>query len=100
MVDRISSGELRSRLAHDRALQVVDVREGVELGGGRIPDALHIPLGELERRAAWLDPHRLTVLVCQSGNRSEEAARILHRRGFSRVYSLDGGMTSFLARGM
>lgn len=99
MIDRMSSSEFKSRLAYDRELQVVDVREELELAAGRIPGALHIPLHELEYRAAWLDPYRATVLVCQSGNRSDEAARILHRRGFRKVYSLDGGMKSFLTRG-
>ncbi len=70
---------------------VLDVRESAELAVEQIPDAVHIPLGELRSRLDELPRDREILTVCRSGQRAYYATRILVQNGFdARV--LSGGM--------
>ena len=86
-----------ARLRADTAtgVQIVDVREPDEWAEGRIPGAVHIPMGELEARSGELDPARPVIAVCRSGRRSLWAAEALLARGFGDVASLAGGMIAW-----
>ncbi len=63
--------------ANRQDIQVLDVREDDEWTAGRIEGAVHIPLGELERRVSELDRNRPLVTVCRSGGRAGKAAEFL-----------------------
>jgi rhodanese-related sulfurtransferase len=56
-----------------------------------------VPLPELPARLAELQPwqDKPIVIVCRSGRRSLDAARILARAGFRDARSLDGGMIAW-----
>jgi glyoxylase-like metal-dependent hydrolase (beta-lactamase superfamily II)/rhodanese-related sulfurtransferase len=84
---------------HGTAVTLLDVRETVELTGelGRIPDSLHIPLGELRARLADVPRDRPIVAVCRSGRRSAQASVILENAGVHDVASLAGGMIRWRA---
>ena len=69
----------------------VDVREPMEWAMGTLPGAELIPLGELHRHVDRLDRQRPLLLVCRSGNRSNTAAAMLARIGFTTA-NLSGGM--------
>jgi len=73
----------------------VDVREPPEWKDGTVPDALCIPRGVLEWRAAEEDPLKdksvPLVVYCKSGGRSALAAQTLEELGFDNVKSLAGG---------
>lgn len=73
---------------------VLDVREPVEVAGGTIPGAIHIPLGELLDRFGELDVARTVACLCRSGNRSAMAADFLERNGFDAV-NLAGGILAW-----
>lgn len=77
---------------------VVDVRESVEWEAGRIPGALHIPLGDLPSRLDDL-PEQDLLMVCRSGNRSDRAARWLAVNGFDAV-NLAGGLLAWATAGL
>jgi sulfur-carrier protein adenylyltransferase/sulfurtransferase len=81
------------RLLDARApFKLIDVREGDEHAGGRLPGALHIPRGFLELRIedqAARDEE--LVLYCAGGTRSALAARTLQQLGYTRVASMAGG---------
>lgn len=74
---------------------MLDVREPYEWREGHIPDALHIPLGSLGRRAGELDRAREIVVVCHLGQRSAFAAQALYNAGFAQVSNLQGGMDAW-----
>jgi rhodanese-related sulfurtransferase len=77
----------------------LDVREPAEWRAGRIPDAVHIPPGELPHRAHELPRDRRIVAVCRSGNRSGLATAALRRAGYE-VDNLCGGLKAWRASGL
>lgn len=81
---------------------IVDVREMSEYVEGHLPQARNIPLGQLEQRLGDLEKRKESpvVLVCQSGGRSAEACKKLSVLGFSRVYTLEGGVAAWRDAGM
>lgn len=74
------------------APQLIDVREGWEWEQSHLPEAIHIPLNQLQRRLHEIDQHRPLKVYCRSGMRSRSAAIMLMRRGHSTVYNLAGGI--------
>jgi hydroxyacylglutathione hydrolase len=81
------------------ALTVIDVRAESEWLAGHIPDAIHIPLGQIADRLDEL-PSTALVLQCQSGSRSSVAASLLQRLGRTDVKNLAGGYVAWQNRGV
>jgi len=59
---------------------VVDVRQRDEYDAGHLPDALHLPVHDVERHGAALPAGEIWV-YCRSGYRAGIAASLLHRLG-------------------
>lgn len=76
-------------------ITVVDVREPFEYAEGHIPGATLIPLGVIQSKLASLNPDSSYLLVCRSGNRSGQAAKILVAQGFKNVRNMTGGMLAW-----
>lgn len=95
-VKQVSPIEATELVNRQQAL-VLDVRNGVEVAGGRLPGAMHIPLGELESRLAELEAWRNKPIIvnCQMGGRSLSACQILKNHGFSDIYNLKGGIAAW-----
>ncbi|USY53288.1 rhodanese-like domain-containing protein [Bacillus sp. 1780r2a1] len=72
-------------------LTVLDVREAAEVAEGKIPNALHIPLGLIEFRMNELDKNVEYTVVCRSGGRSSQAVCFLENQGF-KAQNMTGGM--------
>ena len=81
---------------------ILDVRDGKEYAEGHLPDARHIPAGELKQRVAELDKFksRTLVVVCQKGGRAFGAAKLLGGAGFENVVVLDGGQAAWQTAGL
>ncbi|MFD6950542.1 sulfurtransferase [Nocardiopsis sp. TSRI0078] len=73
---------------------VLDVREDDEWNAGHAPDATHIPLGELGRRAAEVPQDRRVYVVCRVGGRSAQAVAALNQAGWDSV-NVAGGMQAW-----
>jgi hydroxyacylglutathione hydrolase len=78
--------------------QILDVRSEKEWSSGHIKGAHHIPLGELKERMEELERDSDLIAVCGSGYRSSIAASLLQAKGFTRISSMDGGMTAWNER--
>jgi len=80
----------------------LDVREPKEYEGGHLPNAIHIPLSQLDSRAGELAKltGRPVVAYCESGRRSPSAASALKRAGFTEIYSLHGGLFGWKKDGL
>jgi adenylyltransferase/sulfurtransferase len=76
----------------------IDVREPHELATGKIPNALHIPLGRLLLDTVPiydLPTHALIIVYCQHGIRSLTGAAHLITLGYRNVYHLQGGIAQW-----
>ena len=78
---------------------VLDVRTVEEWNEFHAPGATLIPLGELASRVNELPRDRKIVVVCRSGNRSQQGRDILLAAGFMQVTSMDGGMNAWQTSG-
>jgi rhodanese-related sulfurtransferase len=83
--------EVESLLKEKSPIHIIDVREVEELKAGKIPNAIHIPLGLLEFKIQDLDKTKEYIMVCRSGGRSSMAAKFLEDHGFT-VINMTGGM--------
>lgn len=74
---------------------VIDVREPREWETGHIPNARHIPLGQLEAHITELLAESEVIFVCRSGNRSTTATKALARAGHPHALNMKGGMIAW-----
>lgn len=81
---RLTPDQARVRTSGDSADAVLlDVREKPEWNAGHAPGAVHAPLSRLLAGAA-LPPSaagKPLVVICRSGHRSRQAAKLLTERG-------------------
>ena len=76
-------------------IKVIDVREVDEYRIEHIDGVPLVPLSQLERRFAELDPEQSYYIHCKAGGRSLRAVQFLRERGFKRVKSVKGGITAW-----
>ena len=74
---------------------ILDVREEAEYAFGHIEGAKSIPMGELESRLDELDQTQEIYVICRTGKRSDMAAQLLVKNGFTKVYNVLPGMTEW-----
>jgi rhodanese-related sulfurtransferase len=80
---------------------LLDVREANEVAeSGMLPNAVHIPLGELRDRLAELPHDRKILVYCQKGLRGYLAACALKGSGFDGVANLRGGIAQARLNGI
>ena len=92
-MEEITPAELKQRLDKGDDIQIVDVREDNEVAIGRIPNSIHIPLGQILARMDEIDPNRETVVHCKMGGRSARAIDAMQRSGFQgKLVNLKGGI--------
>jgi len=99
-LEPVSRTELMDRLEAG-LVTVLDVRPGDEFALGHLPGAVNIPLGELERRLADLDPDHEIVAYCRGPYcvLSYEAVAALRARGF-KARRLEDGFPEWKAAGL
>ena len=91
-IREVSVEDVKRQLDARASVRLIDVREGDEYAGGRLPGALHIPRGYLELRIEEkVGRDEEVVLYCAGGTRSALAARTLGELGYTRVASMAGG---------
>ena len=86
---------LKERLEAGENLELLDVREPWEFGLARIEGSRLIPMNDLPRRVAELNPESETVVICHHGVRSAHVTQALERSGFQNVSNLEGGLDAY-----
>ena len=85
------------RLMNQGAL-VIDLRGKELYDAGHIGDARSVPLADLESQAdslkKWRDKNVITY--CDSGATGASGARTLMKLGFTKVFSLSGGLNAWV----
>jgi len=92
MPDDIGPEELSVRLAQRQPIVLLDVRDGWETKLCRLPNAIHIPVDEIEFRTSELNPDDEIVVYCHHGIRSAAVAAYLRGQGYARAINLSGGL--------
>ena len=92
-IRELSVEETRERMAKDKEVRLIDVREDNEWSAGHAAGAEHLGKGILERDIETQAPDKQTelILYCGGGYRSALATDALQRMGYENVYSMAGG---------
>lgn len=71
---------------------ILDVRTEAEYDSGHIPNAILLPVDEIEAGNLELisDKNQVILVYCRSGNRSSIASRALIEEGYTNVYDFGG----------
>ena len=87
--------QIKDRLDKGDNVNLIDVREDNEWNLGRIPTAIHLGKGIIERDIESVAKNREMelILYCQGGFRSALAAESLKKMGYKNVYSMSGGFS-------
>lgn len=87
----LTAQQVQELVESRQPINLIDVRETAEVAAGKIPGAIHIPLGLLEFRMSELDKSKEYIMVCRSGGRSGQATSFLENQGY-KVTNMNGGM--------
>jgi rhodanese-related sulfurtransferase len=81
---------------------IIDIRDQKEYRGGHLLNAIHMPYDSLEERLPRIEKLKSqpVIVVCEDGKRSRTAAELLRKSGFTRVFSMDGGMSGWKTNGL
>ncbi|WP_141433756.1 rhodanese-like domain-containing protein [Bacillus sp. 03113] len=90
-IEIITTEELQRKLESGEKLELIDVREVEEVAQGMIPEAKHIPMGEIPNYLDSFDKSKEYIFICRSGMRSENVCYYLQDKGF-KVRNMAGGM--------
>lgn len=102
VITNLSSERFKAIIAYDKAGIVVDLRTTDELAkSGSIAGAIQLDFlaKDAEKQIDKLDKKKTYYLYCASGGRSSDAAEYMEKNGFSRVYTLEHGITEWLKKG-
>ncbi|MDU2197507.1 MAG: rhodanese-like domain-containing protein [Peptostreptococcaceae bacterium] len=76
---------------------VIDVRGADAYAEGHLANAINIPFDEFEDKVADLEGYKdqTIILICNTGNKSGKAAKMLVEKGFTNVYNAEDGIDEF-----
>ena len=91
-IREMSAAEVLEVMKSNADVIYLDVREPNEWNLGRLPNAMHIPRGNLESNIeARVDRDQAVIIYCARGNRSALAAVTLQEMGYTNVASMADG---------
>ncbi|HUY88460.1 MAG TPA: rhodanese-like domain-containing protein [Pirellulales bacterium] len=101
-VREITVAEVHAKVRSGGSFRLVDVREFSEWEQGRLPSAIHLGKGVIERDIETHIPDTGVeiVLYCGGGFRSVLAADNLQKMGYVNVLSMAGGFRSWREAGL
>lgn len=104
--DAVDAASLPAEISVDQAYDLyqdgtflLDVRTQEEWDEYHAPGTTLIPLDQLPNRLSELPADQPIVVVCRSGNRSQEGRNILQQAGFENVTSMAGGLSAWRSAG-
>ncbi|MGI8924170.1 MAG: rhodanese-like domain-containing protein [Fimbriimonadales bacterium] len=99
MSKTIDATQLRKALGEGARYQLVDVRSPQEYATGHVPQAINLPLEQVETRLDDMHRQDPLVLICQSGQRAQMACNLLeHYR--DDIILLEGGTGAWINSGL
>jgi rhodanese-related sulfurtransferase len=91
-----------SQLINRRNAVVIDLRPSADFASGHLPSARHIEFAELQAKVGQLVKNKSNpvLLVCQTGQQSHKAVRLVQDAGYAEVHVLQGGLNAWQQAGM
>lgn len=98
----LDAAEFKSKLAASPEAILIDVRKPEELAEGMIEGAINIDYTDstFAQKIMALDKTKSYFVYCKSGKRTAGAVEQMEKLGFEKIYTLDGGYTSWVEKGM
>ena len=96
--DELLVGYVDSKIAEEKvreSYRIIDVRTLPEYEADHIPNAIHIPLDDLNNRHPELDPLKELLFVCQTGSRASAGAEFITSIGGQSIFVIKGGMSEW-----
>jgi rhodanese-related sulfurtransferase len=94
----LSVNEAETMLGSNKEIVIIDVRTNDEVKEyGMIAGARQIDYfaKDFEKQLLTLDKNQTYIVYCASGARSGEAAEILNKNGFKKIYNLPAGFNGW-----
>lgn len=100
-IKEITPQALKALIDGKKPFYLIDVREDQELSSGRIPTAIHLSKGIIERdiEKQIANPNAPIVVYCSGGFRCALVAHSLQVMGYTDVSSLETGLQGWLDAG-
>lgn len=93
----ISSTQAEKLIEDSSDLIIIDVRRYSEYKQGKIPNAINIPVEELEWEIEELKENidKPILVYCKAGHKSALACQMLEEEGFNNLYNLGQGILGY-----
>ncbi len=91
----IQPSEVQSLRDKGEKFIFLDVREDEELDIAKIPDTLHIPMGDVPSKVNLLDDEIPIIVFCHHGQRSAMVTQFLKQLDFEQARNLQGGIEAW-----
>jgi rhodanese-related sulfurtransferase len=91
-----------TQLINRRNAVVIDLRSADDFAKGHLPSARQLEFAELQAKVGQFVKNKSNpvLLVCQTGQQSHKALRLVKDAGFAEVHVLDGGVNAWQQAGM
>ena len=93
----IDSAKTIELVGETKETLVIDVRDAEAYAKGHLVNAINIPFDEFEGKISDLEDYKnqTIVLICNTGNKSGKAGKMLADNGFTKVYNAQDGMDEY-----
>jgi thioredoxin 1 len=98
---QLSTDDFQNKLNATKQAQLLDVRTPDEYSQGHLEKAENIDYknAAFKEQVEKLDKNKPVFVYCLSGGRSSAAAKVLHEKGFTDVYEMQGGFMKWTSSG-
>ncbi len=96
----VTVNEAWDLIQNEPELVILDVRTQTEYDDGHIEGAILIPVAELPDRLDELSANDEILVYCRTGNRSGTAVAIMEENGFSKIYHMNEGISTWISEGL
>lgn len=95
MIEEIDAAELKTRLASDEKIRLIDVRSDMEYRQGIIEGGEFMPLHTVPLKISEISNDVTNIIYCRSGQRSGQACMFLEQQAGIKAINLRGGIIAW-----
>ena len=96
----VSVNEAWDLIQNELEMVILDVRTPSEYEDAHIEGAINIPVEEIAGRLNELSTSDAILVYCRTGNRSGTAVGIMEENGFSKIYHMHEGISTWISEGL